>query len=122
MKYSDNEAMRGIISHLTMILISASCSLWCLASSECCCLFHHCHSARAILSLSAGLFPNTFSCHSLKMDQILFTPPPNNIILPLSLTRTIFQEDYLLGSSPGPCITMTFVNQELLNDTPCGIH
>lgn len=43
-----------------MILISASCSLWYLDSSECCYLLHHYHSARALLYLSAGLFPNIF--------------------------------------------------------------
>lgn len=34
----------------------------------------------------------------------------------------MFQEGHLLGFPPGPYITMTFVNQELQNDTPYGIH
>lgn len=74
MKYSDNEAVRGIISHLIMILISASCSPWYLDSSECCYLLHHYQPARAMLHLTVGLFPNIFPCQSLKMYPLLFTP------------------------------------------------
>lgn len=122
MKYSDNEAVRGVIARLVMILLSASCSLWYLDNSECRYLSHHYHSARAMLYLSVGLFPNIFSCQSLKMYQILFTPPCEQHHSSPFSNPHIFQEEYLLGSSPGPCITTTFVNQELLNDTPYGIH
>lgn len=103
MKYSDNEAVRGVIARLVMILLSAGCSLWYLDNSERCNLSHHYHSARAMLYLSVGLFPSIFflskskdvpnSLHPTLLTTSFFPflqPPPSSrknicLVLPLGL-------------------------------------